>query len=124
MNLFKYSACIIVLFAFFAACTNDKNELPEPADGCIVDSVTITWDNTVHSIISNSCATAGCHVPDSAGGNGFDFTTYALVKAKIDNGVFQHRVFIVRDMPPPETTVLSPCDLKKLKTWVDNGAPE
>jgi hypothetical protein len=122
MNLFKYSACIIMLFAFFAACTNDKNELPEPEDGCIVDSITITWDNTIHSIIQTKCATESCHVP--VNGNGFDFTTYAQVKEKINTGVFQHRVFIVRDMPPPETTELSPCDLKKLKTWVDNGAPE
>jgi hypothetical protein len=122
MSVYKY-VVVILLLAFVAGCTNDKNELPEPEDGCVVPP-SLTWDNSIHALIQTKCAAAGCHVPDSAGGNGFDFSTYAAVKEKINSGIFQQRVFVLRDMPPPETTFLTACELKLLKTWVENGAPQ
>ena len=112
-----------MLALFIGGCTNDKNELPKPADGCEINAATITWDNTVHSIIQNNCSIAGCHVSLTDGGNGIDYTAYSAVKGKITSGVFQNRVFTLRNMPLQPVT-LSSCDLSKLKAWVDNGAPQ
>lgn len=108
---------------FIGGCTNDKNELPKPADGCDINAATISWDNTIHSIVQNNCSVAGCHVSLTEGGNGIDYTTYSGVKEKVNSGVFQQRVFINRDMPV-EPVTLSSCDFSKLKAWVDNGAPQ
>jgi len=122
MTLLKYSACIIMLFAFFSGCSFDKNELPQPASDCIVDAANISWDNSINSLIQQKCSIAGCHVTEAEGGNGFDFRTYAGVKEKVNNGTFSDRVFIVRDMPPDGSPALSACELAQLKAWVDNGA--
>jgi hypothetical protein len=123
MHALNIAGFIALLLILLSGCTSDKYELPEPDDGCDVASV-ITWDNSMNALLQAKCSIDGCHVPADSGGNGFDFQTYAAVKEKIDNGVFQNRVFILHDMPPPETTVLSACELKQLKTWVDNGAPQ
>jgi hypothetical protein len=125
MNALKYAACIAMLYAFISSCSNDKYELPEPqADECGTDSITVSWNNGIRSIIETKCSVAGCHVPDSAGGNGFDFTTYAAVKQKVDNGALHQRVFVLQDMPPAGSPTLSTCDKKKLQTWINNSAPE
>jgi hypothetical protein len=55
------------LLAFFASCTNDKNELSSNVD----------YPKEVASIISYKCATPGCHNTQSAGNaGGLDFSTW------------------------------------------------
>jgi hypothetical protein len=123
MRAFNITASIALLLFFVFSCTSDKHELPQPDDGCIVPAL-ITWDNSMNALIQAKCSIEGCHVPADSGGNGFDFRTYAGVKEKIDNGVFQNRVFVLQDMPPAGSTVLSACELRQLQTWIDKGAPQ
>lgn len=69
-------------------------------------------------IINASCATTGCHV---SGGNApGDFTVFNELKSKVDNGSFEDRVLIQKNMPP--NAQLSDCDLEILQAWLDSGA--
>ncbi|MEW6467507.1 MAG: hypothetical protein AB1458_01205 [Bacteroidota bacterium] len=89
-----------------AACRDNK-----------VDCDTVTYSGTIVPIIANNCMNPGCHGSGSANG---DYTTYAGVKAKVDNGSFQHRVIDKKDMPPGG---LGKDDMNKIKCWLDAGAP-
>jgi hypothetical protein len=115
---------LLIAFCYLQSCTNDKGELPKPI---VIPSA--PYQTTVKPIIVTYCYGQGnqtCHVtPSNQGANG-DFTTYAGLKAKVDNGSIQTRVLNPGGgMPPSYSTgpvALTSADLQKLKTWVNNGA--
>lgn len=121
MRIFAATSFLCILLAlFFYSCHNDKGllppvPLPAPGSSNACDSVKYSVD--VVPVINAQCATSGCH--DAGNPNG-DYTTYAGVKAKVDNGSFNNRVFILKDMP--QGTTLSAADYNKLKCWYDKGA--
>ena len=96
------------------SCTFEKSE-PLPA-GC---TTTIYYIADIKPIIDSKCVT--CHTTGASQG---DFTSYAVVKAKVDNGSFKNRVFTIKDMPPGGNPQLSEPELAKLKCWMDQGAPD
>lgn len=117
------------LLLLIGSCTFDKEEVPEPTptptptptppptmDLC--DSLNVTFSGTVVPLLNANCTTPGCH---SAGSGNGDYTTYAGIKAKVDNGTFKTRVIDDKNMPP--SGPLSPSDLDKLKCWLEDGAP-
>jgi hypothetical protein len=84
------------------------------------DTSAITFSGTVFPIIQGNCTTTGCHV---AGGTGPGLMeNYAQVKALVDNGKFEDRVLVRRDMPP--SAPLTPCQIQHLTLWIDAGAPD
>lgn len=118
---------IILLFIFlmallFSSCTFDKEELPEPPPPpppmSFCDSLNVTYSVTVAPIINANCAISGCHASGSSFG---DYTNYAGVKAKVDNGTFKERVIVQKNMPP--SGPLPQTELDKLQCWLDKGAP-
>jgi mono/diheme cytochrome c family protein len=76
-----------------------------------------TYKNSIKNIIDDNCA--GCHRSGSPKG---DFTNYAGVREKIDNGSFKELVIEKKTMPPREP--LSSADFNKVKQWLESGAPE
>ena len=119
-----------ILLVLFAACTKDKKAAPPaPADTTSTqpvvsdcDSSKVLYCNKVRAIINASCAVTGCHVNGGTGtGN---FATYAGVKAKVDNGTFEQRVFVFGDMPPATHPQLSTADTTSLRQWLDTGSLE
>lgn len=86
------------------------------------DTANVTYSASIRPIITGKCQ--GCHSSTSPGG-GYDFTTYAGVKARVDDG----RLWgAVNYMPgysamPKNGIRLSTCDLAKIKKWMDAGAP-
>ena len=115
------------LLVLLHSCTYDKYEVPEPAladttgqaaiNPC--DSLNVTYSGTVKPLTDNNCALSGCHAAGS--GNG-DFTSYAGLKAKVDNGTFKKRVIEDKTMPP--SGPLPASDIEKLQCWLNAGAPE
>ena len=73
--------------------------------------------NDVSLIINTSCAVAGCHVSPANAGS-LECSSYASMKAVLDNGRFEQRVLIDQNMPPNGT--LSDSDLDLLRSWRDN----
>lgn len=101
-------------------CSYDKTEMTMLE--CEED---ITYQNTVKPIIDGSCAYSGCHDGQSeAPGN---FTRYNGLLNWLENGLFEQRVIINRDMPPADAT--GPTDLPQehvriLRCWLQNDFPQ
>lgn len=117
----KRIAAISVFFAaiLICSCTKDKGSLPGGIilSGC--DSLNVTYSAVIKPIINTKCAIAGCHVSTFASAN---YTSYAGVKEKVDNGSFNNRVFVKGDMPLSGS--LSDDERKKIKCWLEAGAPD
>lgn len=114
----------ILLFApllVLNACYYDKEEELYPG-ACQVGDASQPgyWAGTVQPLIQQRCTS--CHAPGGVAVTYGDFTTYAGVKAVVDNGKFQQEVFIQRSMPT--TGPLPACDIQKLQAWVNEGASD
>jgi hypothetical protein len=86
------------------------------------DTTNIAYSTSITSIISDNCQ--GCHSGSSAA-SGYDFSTYAGIQAKINDGKLWGAVNHVSGYSPmPKNgTKLSTCELAKIKKWIDAGAP-
>ena len=114
----NFSLFIGALFLIILSnsCYFDSVEELYPNSMC--DTSVTTFMDVIDPIIKNNCTLSGCHVP---GGTGIgDFTTYAGVKAAVDNGKIQIRVIDLKTMPA--SGPLSNCEILKLQKWIDNGA--
>jgi len=122
----------ILFFALllFASCSKDEiRYIPPQPPGC-GDTLNLqySYNRDIQPIIAKNCSGPTCH----NGGNGnYDFTTYEVVKDRVNNGKMDYRLLLpVTDqqhMPqtgPPlyQGTNLDPCDLYKILTWIKQGA--
>lgn len=108
----------VFLLAFLASCYYDNEEELFSKIGNDCDTLNVTYAIEVEGIIVESCAISGCHVP-SGTGNG-NFLEYEGVKDKVDNGSFENRVILQKNMPPNGS--LSACEIDQLKSWIGQGA--
>lgn len=110
-----------VLLLVVAACRNDKGELPVPKTIVTVscDTTKLSYCSKIKAIINANCAVPGCHVGNFAYGN---LSTYAGVKAKVDQGNILQQKVDSREMPKFGT--LSESDIKLIDQWITAGAPE
>ena len=111
-NSSKISLVVIFIFALSFGCKYDKLD---NLGAC--DLSDVKYSTAIGPLINSSCAVSGCHVANSYTG---DFSIYAGVKVRVDDGTFKSRVIDVHAMPP--VNKLSDCDYKKLKAWFDAGA--
>ncbi len=111
---------VFLVTAMLQGCYYDnEEELYGPGPAC--DTTANVYNGKIKLLIDTNCAISGCH------GNGAAnplLTTYAQVKAKIDDGTFKNRVIDLKNMPPPSQSPLSACELQLISTWVAKGAPE
>lgn len=98
------------------SCTYHKKEIF--VEEC---PVKITFQNKVKAIIDLHCAVSGCHVGGFPQG---DFTTYAGLKEKVDNGIFRLNVIDLKSMPPIDKPDLSEEEIVTLECWLQQGATE
>ena len=128
MRPFKHSTVYLLVIllnicCYLQSCTFEKGDLPKPI---IIQSA--TFQATVKPLLVTYCygqGTQTCHVSPSNQGSNGNFTTYAGIKAKVDNGSLQTRVINLKTMPPPYSagpSVIAPDDLEKIKSWVNSGA--
>ena len=128
-NLFPFIAL------FLGACVYHTREIvvpikPDPVDTTTIDTV-VSFKTDIRPIMATYCYGVGnqsCHVAISNQGSPGDFTTYSGLKAKVSSGGIASRVFNpLGGMPPSYSNgprQLAAADLKKLKDWVANGAPD
>ncbi|MFM1912814.1 MAG: hypothetical protein RIR51_652, partial [Bacteroidota bacterium] len=99
-----------------------NNSCTESANSGNCDLTNITYSTTILNIVNTYCL--GCHNTNS-GQNATLLNTYANVKAQVDNGKFlgtiQHSQGYI-PMPSADTK-LDPCNIEKIKTWINDGAP-
>lgn len=106
------AAGIAMVFAVLFSCSDkDLSDID-------CSNIASTYSTDIKPIISNNCTLSGCHAAGSPNG---DFTTYTGLKSVADNGKLNEQVIIDKKMPP--SGPLSLDDRKKIKCWLNNGAP-
>jgi hypothetical protein len=128
MNQLKFTF-LFISFLSLGACTYEneaelfelKQEVNQPPQDSDTTEV-ISFNSRVKPILSASCNSSSCHGAGTGPGRG-DFSAYEGVKAKVDNGSFENRVIVRRNMPPSSRTPLSEQEIQDLKSWIDAGAP-
>ena len=113
---FSFAACV-----FINACTYDN--VPQEDIEC---NTSITYETGPKDIINKSCAYAGCHI---AGNSSGDFTSFATMKSRLDNGAFEEWVIEDRRMPPLDAPQGKPKSLTEeeiliFKCWQSQGFNE
>ena len=100
-------------FALIVACQKEKEEE-------IIDcsDVSPSYNADIKPIINPNCLSSGCH---NAGSNNGDFTTYDGLKVVVLSGALEKRVVTDKTMPPSAPLFLG--DRKKIKCWIEAGAP-
>jgi hypothetical protein len=104
-------------------------------ESCAKEEVCATWDADIEPIIATTCSYSGCHSGGttanaylSAESN--NYTSYAAIKASLDNGKFEQRALVSKNMPNAMfvpagmPTALTQEQLDILQCWVDGGFPE
>lgn len=113
---------IVLLFSavFMLGCYYDKEDELYPNSGSTTSTTTpvaASYKNDIQPLLTNNCATPGCHV---SGASFPDLSTYA--------GVFGSRAN-VRDRannaanPMPGSGLMSVANRNLLNSWIDAGAP-
>ena len=119
----------IITFIVFAALTASFS-----LSGCYYDSVeelygtgcdttNVTYSTTIKGLLNTyTCLT--CHIGSNPSG-GFRLETHADVKAKVTDGTLWGAI---NHQPgfssmPQGYIKMTDCELKKVKAWIDAGAP-
>lgn len=113
---------ILGILALLSSCSDDEEPMMNMTDNC--DSVNVSYQRDIVPIINSSCALTGCHV---SGFNSGDFTNYADIKQRADNGRLNTRVVVNQNMPPsnsPGPQSLSDAEIEAFECWIAAGAPE
>ncbi len=105
----------VIAVVFCLSCTKDIGYIP------FCDKTPSNYNTVLKPVILQKCSQGYCHHDGAFMG---DFTTYAGLKEKIDKGTFKLQVFDNKVMPPSFSEQLTDDELKKIKCWLDDGAPE
>jgi hypothetical protein len=107
-----FTGCALIFSLLLSGCRDDLRNID-----CA--NVSASYTNDIRPIVNANCNSSGCH---NAGSSNGDFTTYAGLKAKADDGSLDQRVNIRKDMP--KNGSLSKADRSKIRCWINNGAPQ
>ena len=111
--------CVIGVVASGCYYDNEEDLYENYYSNNKCDTTDVSFSDFIMPLVDGNCATTGCHVAGGAG-NGI-LMNYQNVKAKVDNGSFRERVIVQQNMPPNEP--LTECQLNKIESWLDAGAP-
>lgn len=107
-----------------AMCSTSCTWEMVPPDTC--QTSTYTFTNDIGMIFATKCAIGVCHV-GSTPMAGLDFSTYAVVKTKVDDGRIQARVIDGNPGFMPNAQgggKLSDSTIAIIQLWIDQGACE
>ena len=110
---------VIVVF-IATSCYYHKEDL---LYGNNCDTTNVTYSLTIKNLLNNfGCL--GCHVGVNPPG-GINLESYSNVKIYVDNGRLYGAVTHSPGFKPmPDGAAkMNDCDIKKLKAWIDSGAP-
>ena len=111
---------MLASLAWLSSCEwNNEEDLYPVVTGC--DTTNITYSGTVAVILDGNCVS--CH-NSSFGQGGVVVDNYDDLKVVVDNGRFWGAINHEEGyLPMPQNLPkLNECDLKKIRTWIDEGA--
>lgn len=122
--------CIILLLIFLISCSKDVAKPAEPAQPAPPASTgtntitpadpcdTVTYAQTIRPIVTKICQRCHGDVNPSAG---FSLNSYALLKAKADNGKLAARVIRGEGGFMPQGRAMASDTLSLFNCWLKNG---
>lgn len=136
MKLFNprlYLYFLIVLLSV-VSCAYNKGEVVTPSKDCSTTFSNLSFAKDIQPILTTNCAISGCHSGTTPEGN-FNLEaskSYATLskpgRGYIDvsdpkGSVFYSSMVSTSDpMPPNGRQAMSACDLKRIETWMREGA--
>lgn len=118
----KKTVLLLIVFIGFliSGCYYDKEDL---LYGGACDTTGVTYAQTVTGILKNYGCTS-CHSGTSPSGS-INLETYTNVKATVTNGrLYGSITHATGFVPMPDgAAAVTSCDIKKIKAWIDSGAP-
>jgi len=112
------SANQIALISQWLAQGGKNNGCNENFGGC--DTVSVGFSAFIQPLMQSRCV--GCH-SGSVPQGGIDLSTYANVKTQALNGKLYTSVSRSSNSMPKGGAKLDACTQQKIKSWVDDGAP-
>jgi uncharacterized membrane protein len=110
----------ISLLLLITSCANHEYEAPYSCP-----ETPVSYQDDVHSIIVNKCATTGCHNGDgNPNGPGIDrnWLEFAKLQTEAQDGKVKEYV-VNHIMPPSDEPQLTNEEISIIACWVDQGAP-
>lgn len=87
------------------------------------DTSEVTFQQTVDPIISTNCAVSGCHAGASPTA-GLNLEDFSQLQNIANNGQLTGRTTGSSGPVMPPGNALDPCDINKIRNWVEQGAPQ
>ena len=130
-RVFLCAAAVAAVIAIGQSCTkNNTEELSKIDEGGITVTDTISYATDIKPLMVTYCYGVdgqGCHISATTTSANGNFENYAGLKAKVDNGSINSRVFVAKNMPASYSTgptQMTLADLNIFKAWVDQGAQD
>ena len=116
----RHKIWCLFLFIAVQSCYYDVEEDFTEMTDC--DTSSVTYSSTIVDIVSNRCYK--CHAAALNLGN-VTLEGYQKIKIYIDNG---RLIGAINRLPgfspmPQNEAMLPDCDINKIETWINNGAP-
>jgi hypothetical protein len=138
MNRFRLNnfLVLILLSLYVQSCAYNKGEAVTPNSICNTTFSNLSFVSDIQPILTTNCAISGCHSGATPQGNlNLEASkAYATLSKKgsgyIDvsdpkGSVFYSSIVsISAPMPPNGMQALSACDLKRIETWMSEGAKD
>ncbi len=114
-----FGSIVISTFIFLTvAISSCKQDKTINLEDCVLNAP--SYNQEVKKIVSSYCSGSTCHTNNK---ETFDFTTYEGIK--VATGSIYNRITRSSSDPlaMPKGFQMQPCDLEKLKVWINAGAP-
>jgi hypothetical protein len=123
MKTISLMLSLLALMSFAGCYYDNEEELYPEVPGLVCDTVDVSYVNTVKPILEANCI--NCHEGNFPSGNVL-LDTYAEVAKSANNGSLYG---VLSGNPaysamPPSGAKLRDCDIRKIKSWIDDGARE
>jgi hypothetical protein len=123
-----YIAFVATLLLTSSCSFNNFEDLKPAVGPC--DTVQVSFATDIIPIMERNCSNQSfnnfngdCH---QSGSPIADYTIYAGVKAKVDEGKLEQRALIEKTMPPTFSNGPRPdsTELQMIMCWIESGAPD
>lgn len=124
-NFIYFGLILFGIFAIASSCSEDEPD--DNGDGNTCVTTNLTYNINIKSIIDSNCALPACHSSAQASTTG-SLDGYAAVSDYASQSVFLRAIKHENNataMPyPPDTPMLSDCNISKIEAWINDGLPE
>ena len=117
MKLFLFLTSLSFLIIGIS-CTKDVGPNPDLIPKSTEACDTVTFSKHIKPLITNYCATTGCHLP---GSQSPDLSDNNIIQSQADR--IKARLIDQNDMPPSGSPVPTGDEVNSIKCWLNAGAP-